>query len=144
SLAYCKAGNLVATGDHEKRVKLYRGEAITEFAGHTDKVYAVALAADGKTLFSGGADKTVIVWDVAAKKPRATLTKHAGAVRSVACTADGKTLASASDDGTVRLWDLSGQAPKELAVLKDHKGEVYAVAFAPDGKRLASAGADGT
>jgi WD40 repeat protein len=144
SVAYCKVGNLVATGDHEKLVKLYHGPAPVSFAGHTDKVYSVAIAPDGKTLFSGSADKSVIVWDVATRKRRAVLDRHTGAVRLVACAADGKTLATASADGTVRLWDVGGQPPKELAVLKGHKGEVFAVAFAPDGKTLASAGADGS
>jgi RNA polymerase sigma factor (sigma-70 family) len=144
SVAYSKVGNMVATGDYEKRVNLFRGITPTILAGHSDKVYSVAFTPDGKTLVSGSGDKTVMVWNLASLKPRLALRTHTSAVRSVACSADSKLLASAGADGTVRLWDLTAEGPKETAVLKDHKGEVFCVAFSPDGKTMASAGADTT
>jgi WD40 repeat protein len=119
----------------------------TTLKGHTGTVYSVAFTMDGKTLASGGGERTVILWDVATGTQRVMLSGHTGHVRSVAFTKDGKTLASAggSDDfarpdGTVRLWDVA--AGRELAVLK-HDHEVFCVAFSPDGKILAAASSSG-
>jgi WD40 repeat protein len=118
--------------------------------GHTEPVKSVAFSPDGKTLASGGADKTVKLWDAATGQERATLTDNPGAVDSVAFSPDSKTLASASanaeapwnNPGEVRLWDVaSGQ---KRATLSGHTGGVFAVAFSPDGKTLASASADKT
>src|SRR3954447_3921334 len=90
--------------------------------GHTSPVWFVAYSPDGKTLASGSGptirlatpdgktsgsgtgEPTIKLWDVPAKKERATLKGHAGMVASVAVSPDGKTLASGSHDRTVKLW----------------------------------------
>ena len=66
----------------------------------------VAFSPDGRTLASSGNDRTVRLWDVAGRRPWATLTGHTNAVWGVDFAPDGRTVASSSTDGTVRLWDL--------------------------------------
>lgn len=126
-------------------VKLWDTAAKAErgpLTGHTNKVFSVAFAPDGKMLATGGADHTVRLWDLAAGKERLVLQGHADAVSSVAFSPEGKTVVSASMDRTVRLWDVA--TGKERGHLVGHEDEVLAVAISPDGQTLATGSADWT
>lgn len=120
----------------------YNPNLQTFLRGHKDRVLTLALSPDGKTLASGGLDKTIILWDLASHKTIAQLTGHTNNINSVAFSPDGKLLASASDDKTVIIWDLVTH--KAVATLTNHTDKVNSVAFGPDGKLLASASTDKT
>jgi|GEM_PF-678498 len=83
--------------------------------GHRDELQSVAIAQVGgkPVIVSGSSDRTVRLWDLATRKPLATLTGHTKWVRSVAVTElNGRTIAvSGGDDGTVRRWDLATRKP---------------------------------
>ena len=107
------------------------------FRGHTARTTALAFSPDGKTLASGGEDRTVRFWDVAEGRETRRIDKNPGWVRSVAFTPDGKTLAIGSGY-TLRLWDVQGNRLR--ATLEPDGFWVLAVALSPDGRRLAAAG----
>ncbi|MGH3692672.1 MAG: TIR domain-containing protein [Pseudonocardiaceae bacterium] len=117
---------------------------------HTNTVFGVAFAPDGRTLASASTDRTIRLWDVTdrdrARQLGQPLTSHTGTVWAVAFTPDGRTLASASTDRTIRLWDVTDRdRPRQLGQpLTGHTSWVRGVAFAPDGRTLASASDDGT
>jgi WD40 repeat protein len=112
---------------------------VCTLTGHTERVWAVAIAPDGTWLVTASGDRTARIW-AADGTVRAVLTGHEDVVRKVAIAPDGTWLVTASHDGTARIWAADGTP---LAILADHRGWVWAVAIAPDGAWLVTASGDG-
>ena len=88
------------------RVDTEKAMLVKTFTGHSDYVYSVAIAPDGKTLVSGSSDGTIKIWSLETNRELTTLTGHSGSVRSVEIAPDGKTLVSGSSDKTIKIWSL--------------------------------------
>ncbi|MEG4583922.1 hypothetical protein QUA54_01555, partial [Microcoleus sp. MOSTC5] len=58
--------------------------ALRTLVGHTQSVYAVAIAPDGKTAISASSDKTLKIWDTETGTEVRTLTGHTSGVYAVA------------------------------------------------------------
>lgn len=113
--------------------------------GHTREVAALAFAPDGKTLASGGFDRTVRLWDPKTGALRSVFLVSKDAVLALAFSPDGKTLATAGEParqsrrrplpqhepatigldtlpltgdptGTIRFWDIQGAPRAPMAV----------------------------
>ncbi|MFK4149741.1 hypothetical protein [Streptomyces sp. NPDC004065] len=113
----------------------------TELSGHDDAVSEAAFSPDG-TLATVSRDRTVVLWDVSARRKLATLTGHRTWLRAVAFSPDGRTLATGGNDGKLVLWNVAARKPS--AVLPGHAGQIKGIAFSPDGRTVATASADHT
>ena len=112
-------------------------------SGHSDTVLALAFSPDGRTLVTGGSDRTVRIWDTGAGRPVEVRTQPNDVVLDLAFSPDGTMLASAghTDDPTIRLWATDGWKP--LGTLNVGVTSVQALAFSPDGRTLAAGGLSG-
>ncbi len=117
-----------------------RHELRSPLAGHTDTLFSVVFAADGKAIYSGAQDDTIRVWDRKDGRLRATWRAEEH-VYSLAISPDGQTLAAAGHRGTITLWNVARQQAG-LVLQGGHVGDVLGVAFSADGRTLASAGRD--
>jgi WD40 repeat protein len=73
TLAFSTDGRTLAAASQQGRtIRLWdvaTGKQRRTFEGHGDAIRALAISPDGRTLFSGSADSTALVWDLTAPKP---------------------------------------------------------------------------
>jgi WD40 repeat protein len=108
--------------------------------GEGDGVVTLAVAPDGKALFTGERG-TGRLWDLATRKELRRYHNRQGSVMGAAFAPDGKTLAWSGIFG-VRLWDV--ETGKELRYFRTAQGWAHSVVFSPDGRLIASGGEGNT
>jgi len=121
------------------------GDAMSILSGHGGRVLCVKTAWHGDRLLSGGADRTVRLWDLAGSGGKClnSLCGHFGWVTSVKYWGPN-TIISASTDRSIALWDARvSNAP--LFTLRHHYAPISDILV---GSRtdpiMISAGGDGT
>lgn len=113
---------------------------IKTLAGHKRDVNAVAFSRDDRLLASGGGDRAVIIWDVAAQTEAQSF-DHGEWVNDVAFAPSGQLVASAARDGSLKVWNI--EAGKLLGSVQAHPQNATCLTFSPDGSWLVSGGAEG-
>jgi serine/threonine protein kinase len=109
--------------------------------GDTQGLERVTSAPDGRTLFTGGRDKLIRVWDVPEHRATAAIPGHAAEVYFVRFAPSGTKLLSCSGDGTARLWGYP--AGNEIKRFDVEKGKVRCVLFGRNENEVVTAGDDG-
>ncbi|KAL1591597.1 pre-rRNA processing protein [Paraconiothyrium brasiliense] len=112
SIAVSDSGRFLATGDKHARLIIWDAENLTPrklFTRHRDAVTALSFRRGTEQLFSGGADRAVLVWAAAESAYIETLHGHEDAVIGVAggLEVNQETCISVgSRDRSARLWKV--------------------------------------
>jgi ribosomal RNA-processing protein 9 len=112
SIAVSDSGRFLATGDKHARLIIWDADTLTPrrlFTRHRDAVTSLSFRRGTEQLFSGGADRTVLVWSAAEAAYIETLHGHEDAVIGVAGGLDPtqETCVSVgSRDRSARLWKV--------------------------------------
>src|SRR5262249_5095190 len=120
-----------------------RGELVPPFG---ERILAIALSPDGKTLLAGDEDKVARLWDPATGRPIGPMMRHDSVGVAVALSPDGATLAPVTAAGRVRFWDAATSKPigpylEHVAwVTRFGSDDRQPLAFFPDGRALVTAG----
>jgi WD40 repeat protein len=150
-IAYGNMDGVIALWSRDSPLKLPRSEK-----GHGETaIHCLGFSPDGTTLVSGGADASLIVWNITydGLEQKSKLAGHEDFITSVAFSlaVPGATrqIASGSADGSVRVWNLDGEDEKTKEgkpayLLIGHLGRVNAVAFSPDNSLIVSGSEDQT
>ncbi|MCE9561115.1 MAG: serine/threonine protein kinase [Planctomycetes bacterium] len=126
-------GDQLATADSDGIIRVWKVEAgkltpQAKLAGHTGPVRSVAFSDDGRTLASGGADRSVLLWDPVTGQERAVLTGHVDLVIKVQFLPDSVALLTVSRDGSMKRWRSIGLGQTN-ATLSNPQRSVIAPTF---------------
>ncbi len=140
-VAWSPNGSVIASGSGYRGgpTRLWdaaSGKPVGALEAHTSWISQLIFSADGRRLYSAGADQTIRIWDVGQQRCLATLRGSSDEVWGLALSPDGATLASSSRDGVVAFWSALAQ-PEEQMPRLIALGEFVRPAFAPDGQVLA-------
>ena len=136
----------VAAAGHDWTVALWETASEQNPAavleGHQNAVQALAADPQGQWIASGGADRTVRLWNLESREVRRTFRNNPDFISALSFSPDSNVLAAGNLDGTIKLYStLSGRVQRTFP---NHKDKVTAIAFSPAGDILASAAGDGS
>ncbi len=122
----------------------------TPLKGHTGRVYAATISADGSTAVTGSRfskDHEIRVWDLTTNRLRSNLSGHSSEVKKVLLANDCRLLLSVGDDefGGIKrpfmTWNLAGE--KRERIFKATEDSVEVLAISEDGQYAVSGGIEG-
>jgi WD40 repeat protein len=130
---------LLATDNRDvRRWDLATGRELSGLRGHTDRIFSLDVADDGKTIATCAVDGTARLWDADGReRKRFAVPEKYGL--AIALSTGGKRLACGTFEGGIVLWDTA--TGRQLWRVKTDDHRVASLSFSRDGKMLASGGA---
>ena len=143
---------ILATGRLDGTINLWdqaKGVHKKTLRGQKGSLYCIAFSPDGKTLASGGENRTgrfngtLFVWDtVKGKRKHRFSGDNILNIHSVAFSPDGSLLAAGGQFGRIHFVDPNtGEYKKKL---EGHSGEIVAISFSSDMRTFATGSLDGS
>jgi WD40 repeat protein/tRNA A-37 threonylcarbamoyl transferase component Bud32 len=102
---------------------------------HPVRVLSLAIAPNGKTVWTGGYDGVVRHWDLTTSKPLEPSFAVPASVSALAVSPDGRTLVTGTDGYELRLW--SAETGQPLGPSEMFASAIALAGFRPDGKQFA-------
>lgn len=146
SVAFVGDGSKFAASSHDWKTALWVASMpdapLHVFEGHKSAAQVVAYAQTprGPMIATGGADKTIKLWNAETFKLVRTYRGHRDFVNQIAFSHDGNRMATASIDGNIRIW--STRSRKLYRSYKEHRGPLTGLAFRDGETKLVSSGTD--
>jgi WD40 repeat protein len=144
-VAFVGSDNRIATASHDWTVSIWETSSESAPAavleGHENAVQAVTADPSGEWLASGGADRTVKIWNVAGKDVRRTYRNNNDFISALAFSPNGTLLATGSLDGTVKVLSLNSYRMQRT--FTGQKARITSVALSSFDDLLAAASEDG-
>ncbi|HEX2935158.1 MAG TPA: hypothetical protein VHO72_07375 [Bacteroidales bacterium] len=106
-----------------------------DLKGHAGPVFSVAFSRDAQQLFTSGADKKVLLWDLS-NRGNSEVYSGQTAIRVLKLSPDGRFLAGGAENGLIMLWDVKSNQVTEID--DNSNNPVYSLAFNNYGTMLAS------
>lgn len=121
-----------ASCDKTCRVWNIRTERMLQhLVGHQHKLTCARLCAQGNSVLTGSADRSLKLWDIGRQTYRQTQTlRHGSTPHCIDVGSDSVTAVSGHWDGGLRFWDLrSGSRTTDITGM--HDGGISSVQFSP-------------
>ncbi|OAX36848.1 WD40 repeat-like protein [Rhizopogon vinicolor AM-OR11-026] len=110
-----------------------------------ERIYALALSPDGKTISCGRGNGRVEMWNTDGEMSEGIWTGHSSSVRAFSWSPSGDHITSVSYDGTILIPNAgNGEVEYEVGPIETQQGKVYSLAYSHSGDRIASGGSEKT
>lgn len=102
--------------------------------GHTEYITASAFSNDGKLIATGGADNSILLWDVNSGKQIRTILHHSDEINTLQFSPEDSLLISTSKDNTITISEILTGKLIHKFTFKNH--EISNAYFSKDGSKI--------
>lgn len=146
-LAFNNTGNLLASGDMDGTVKLWKVESSSSLQEqqileeHKDTVHALSFSPDSQTLATAGYDGKIGLFKLGGQEEQNPPFKaHDGIVEGVSFSNDGKQLLSSGQDRLIKLWNIQTSPPTVSQNFPPVNDTPMWSSWSPDNQSIAAVG----
>ncbi|MEH2325338.1 MAG: WD40 repeat domain-containing protein [Nostoc sp.] len=131
-----KVKNILQNYDHWQ---LFDDIGTLKEESHSLQCQCMVISPDNQTLFTGGNNDTIKVWDLNIGKLKYTQLVKSGSIISLDISLDGKTLVDGSKFVKIKVWEIKSDKIRRRQFIKNQGGvSIIFVALSADGETLFS------